>query len=104
MPAPNVRVESVGSIWLIDEYEKVYCRMPKVEGPRLSPVGKDWGGPGAGALQDLVWHDFIEWYIATEPVYAGDFRYFEPPALIIKYGERDTQFIGAPNAVLLSGK
>lgn len=32
------RVESVGSIWLMDEDNGRYIRLPKSEGPRPSPA------------------------------------------------------------------
>lgn len=55
------RVESMGSMWQIDEDLKRYCRFPKQELPREHPF---WGGPDAGFLQDAVWHDFEgEWRI-----------------------------------------
>lgn len=63
MPKPTTQIVSLGSIWLIDETEMKYCRLPRTEGPRQSPPGADWGGPGAGELQDNVWLDFITWRI-----------------------------------------
>ena len=55
------RVETAGSIWMIDNDLRRYCRFPKQEQPREHP---EWGGPEAGALQDAVWHDFAgEWAI-----------------------------------------
>lgn len=61
---PTTTIESLGSVWLIDENEKHYCRLPRTEGPRQSPPGEDWGGPDAGDLQDLVWHPYLEWSIS----------------------------------------
>lgn len=57
-----VRIESVGSVWEIDEDDLRYRRWPKTEGPRENP---EWGGPDAGALQDFVWHPFLSWRVAT---------------------------------------
>lgn len=54
MSAANiVRVESVGSIWEIDEDDLRYRRWPKEESPREDPT---WGDETQGALQDFVWH------------------------------------------------
>ena len=50
------RIESIGSYWEIDEDLKRYRRWPKEETPRPN----EWGGPEAGALQDLVWHEYHE--------------------------------------------
>jgi hypothetical protein len=56
-----VRVETVGSVWLIDETEGRYCRFPLEEKPRERA---EWGDERAGDLQDLVWHDFAgQWRI-----------------------------------------
>ena len=56
-----VRVETLGSIFVIDEDLERYCRFPLQEGPRERP---EWGGPDAGDLQDLVWHDYAGgWFI-----------------------------------------
>lgn len=65
MSAPylNQRVESIGSIWMIDDQAKVYVRMPKYEGPR--PNG--WGEPDQGLLADLVRHPFIDWHVEDHP-------------------------------------
>ena len=86
MSAPT-RVESKGSVWLIDESSKRYCRMPKNEQPRKP----DWGGPEAGPLQDLVWHDYIEWGIGS--VWWGPSDH-----LWIRYGEGLDQCLYAPRA------
>lgn len=56
-----VRIESVGSIWFLDEAGGEYLRLPKTEGPRESPEGEDWGGPDAGGLEDLKWHPMFGW-------------------------------------------
>jgi hypothetical protein len=72
MPRPSQRIESYGSVWLIDEDELVYLRLPKVEGPRPpGPNGEDWGGPGAGPLEDLHWLPFESWQ-----VHGGSMRLF----------------------------
>lgn len=63
------RVESEGSLWLLDDEQGRYCRMPKQEGPRWSPPEKDWGGETAGPLQDLKWHPMSGWEI--RPVFDG---------------------------------
>lgn len=52
------RVETAGSIWLFDGQTR-YLRMPREERPR----GNGWGGPHAGPLQDLIWHDCLSWAI-----------------------------------------
>lgn len=57
--AGQTRVETKGSVWLIDDVERRYCRFPKHEGPREN----GWGGPDAGSLQDAVWHPLIAWEI-----------------------------------------
>lgn len=67
---PTTRVETLGSVWLLDEIDMVYMRLPKGEGPRKSPEGADWTGPGAGVMQDYVWHPFTEWWI-TDGVWVG---------------------------------
>ena len=53
------KVESLGSFWFFDEENLRYMRMPKTEQPREN----GWGGPDQGELQDLVWHDYITWFI-----------------------------------------
>lgn len=64
-----MQVESYGSVWLFDETEMHYCRVPKSEGPRLpGPNGEDWGGPGAQpGMQDLVWHPYVEIGYRAQP-------------------------------------
>lgn len=64
------RVETKGSVWMLDDDAGRYCRLPKQEGPRLSPPGEDWGGPDAGALQDVVWHP-LQWWAVAEDVAAA---------------------------------
>lgn len=54
------RVESKGSIWLLDDGLGRYMRMPKTERPR-DPA--EYGDARAGALQDLVWHPMLRWFI-----------------------------------------
>lgn len=56
------RIESIGSIWWLDDDRLEYLRAPKHEGPRTSPEDEDWGGPGAGELQDLRWHPMVRWH------------------------------------------
>lgn len=56
---PTVTVETMGSVWLIDEDAGVYLRMPKREGPREN----GWGDADQGDLADLTWHPFNEWEI-----------------------------------------
>lgn len=53
-------VESLGSIWWIDEVLERYWRMPKVEMPRECP---EWSDSRAGACQDAVWHPLLDWWI-----------------------------------------
>lgn len=63
MPTATLQVETYGSHLFIDEFDKVYLRVPKTEGPRApGPHGEDWGGPGADpGLQDLTWHPYTMW-------------------------------------------
>ena len=56
---PTTTVETMGSVWLIDEDQMTYLRMPKREGPREN----GWGDADQGDLADLVWHPFTEWEI-----------------------------------------
>lgn len=88
-----IRVETLGSMWLIDDVERRYCRFPKHEGPRDRP---EWGGPDAGALQDIVWHDF-----------AGDWTIFPDGRLGIQVEKRGGDLwwcVFAPDARLVSGE
>jgi hypothetical protein len=58
---PNITIESKGSVWLIDEVNQQYMRMPKTEGPRAPGP---WEEPEPGtALYDLEWHPMVEWDI-----------------------------------------
>lgn len=68
------RLETEGSLWWFDDTAHKYLRMPKQEGPRKSPPGEDWGGVGAGSLQDLVWHDMVRWEVRVVGS-AESFRY-----------------------------
>lgn len=92
---PNlVRVESDGSFWEIDEDLMRYRRWPKAEKPREDP---DWGNENAGALQDLVWHDYVSWRIRSE----GDpgYRPWRAPELLIYVDEDDPKAcVNAPHA------
>jgi len=60
-----IRVESRGSYWFIDQGQHRYLRMPKEEAPR-DPA---WC---LGRLEDLVWHDYEDWWIAEESFGAQD--------------------------------
>jgi hypothetical protein len=53
-----IRVESIGSIWWIDEENMKYSRTPKVERPRDFPANGD-GTP----LKDLKWFPFTHWVL-----------------------------------------
>jgi hypothetical protein len=55
LPGGIIRVETLGSWWLIDEVNLRYCRFPKTEGGRERP---EWGDERAGMLQDAIWHEF----------------------------------------------
>lgn len=87
------RVESKGSIWLLDDDRMVYLRMPKTEKPRESPPGDDWGGAGAGPLQDLKWHPMVRWNI--DPPFEP---YWSHPVLRIYVTDDDSDRISAPRA------
>lgn len=65
MIRPTTVIDTLGSVWHIDDDTKVYVRTPKNEGPRApGPEGQDWGGPGAEpGLQDQVEHPFESWEI-----------------------------------------
>ena len=76
------RIESNGSLWWIDDEAMEYLRCPKVEGPRPpGPGGQDWGGPGAGPLEDLKWHP-MQWWAVDENY--------------LRIGHDDTRCITAP--------
>jgi hypothetical protein len=62
----QVTVESLGSVWLIDETRECYLRMPKAEMKRLPG---NWAEPEPGdALYDLEWHPMERWWISEVPV------------------------------------
>lgn len=63
------RVTTDGSVWVLDDDQNRYARMPRHEGPRKSPPGEDWGGSEAGPLEDLQWHDMASWEIREVPVW-----------------------------------
>lgn len=88
------RIETMGSIFEIDEDDLRYRRFPKHEGPREKP---EWSDERAGALQDAVWHPYIEWEF--EP--AWDYM---SKALIITFGHNDNGdrlAVSAPRARLI---
>lgn len=58
---PTKRIETVGSVFEIDENDMRYRRFPKVEAPREKP---DWS---TGILQDGVWHPYVSWEIRIIP-------------------------------------
>lgn len=89
----TARVETLGSVWLIDDVEKRYCRMPKSEKPREN----GWGDETAGVLQDAVWHAFEGgWWISDT---TGRL------VIQVEFVEgRDWLVVSAPNAVVLSGR
>ena len=87
-----VRVETAGSIWLIDEANRRYCRFPKQEQPR--PESR-------GVLQDLVWHPFTgRWEIGIFPRHRDrDVHACEAcPGLLIWWGPGEKQALWAPRA------
>ena len=87
------RIETTGSIWLIDDDRHVYYRFPREERPRERP---EWGGPDAGALQDAVPHDFVEWWIDPPTGH-------RPAALRIRTTPGDNgRCVWAPNPEILS--
>lgn len=91
------RVESKGSIWMLDDDHARYARMPKQEGPRWSPDGEDWGGPGAGPLEDLSWHPMLDWEIRDRWLGA----YAVQHNLVIRI-PGDDRVVVAPDAVVLA--
>lgn len=103
---PTVRVESLGSMWLIDEIDMVYMRLPKGEGPRKSPDGADWTGPGAGILQDYVWHPFESWAIEEHHCWIGKhadgtlIEIDDHPVLVIR--RPDYRVLSAPDARVIA--
>lgn len=64
MPAIS-RVETLGSVWLLDDDNHRYCRMPRQEGPREDG---DWPDPTGGPLEDLTWHAMTSWRISLTGV------------------------------------
>lgn len=63
-PSGITRIESKGSVWMIDNDLRRYCRFPKHEGPRERP---EWSDERAGVLQDAIWHDFEgDWWIGQD--------------------------------------
>lgn len=71
------RVETLGSLWMIDNDLRRYCRFPKHEAPRERP---EWSDERAGRLRDSVWHDF-----------AGSWEVDQYGRLVIQvYEERET--------------
>lgn len=84
------RIETLGSIWVIDEGCNRYCRFPKTEAGRERP---EWGNAEAGLLQDAVWHDYDHWEIKPE-------EWTErPPRLVIR--QTDGRSISAPYPAVL---
>lgn len=103
----------MGSVFLLDEDRGCYCRMPKHEGPRLSPPGEDWGGEGAGILEDLRWHPMERWEIVEKPLYTykptwdleGEISIEQIPAgtqlLLVIHIPDSEEVVVAPDAVVL---
>lgn len=54
-----IRVETKGSMWIIDDDLGRYMRMPKEEQPRPD----HWS---QGALEDLTWHDMKSWRLVHD--------------------------------------
>lgn len=85
-----IKVETRGSLWLIDQDLGRYLRTPKQEVPR----DPEWS---LGWLKDLEWHDFETWYISSESFGAEDVHgtlyLYAPPTLVI-------QPCGSPRKVL----
>jgi hypothetical protein len=100
-PVNLTRVQSRGSLWVLDEDLLRYCRFPLNEAPRERP---EWGSADAGALQDAVWHPYVSWRLSDHPVSIGG-RYHAPdamPLLVIDLGDDDGNRVAAPNARLLT--
>lgn len=106
----HTRVETKGSVWLLDDDARRYARMPKHEGPRLSPPDADWGGADAGPLEDLKWHPMDAWEIRENPIIAYRINPFtdeltstdtgeRQPLLVISVGE---ERVVAPDAEIRS--
>jgi hypothetical protein len=74
---PVQRIESKGSVWLIDEDKMVYLRMPKTEGPReMLP----WYS-SSPALEDLKWLPYREWKFEENLAGQTVLRIFPPGSL-----------------------
>jgi hypothetical protein len=58
-----VRVVSVASVWFFDVAERRYLRMPLAEAPRVLP---DLDPRTDGACDDLVWHDYADWWVTDD--------------------------------------
>lgn len=58
------RIETLGSIFEIDELDRRYRRFPKHEAPRERP---EWSDERAGRLQDGIWHPYLSWEIRVVP-------------------------------------
>lgn len=73
-----IRIRTKGSMWVIDEGAKRYCRFPLDEGGREHPW---WGNEEAGALQDAVWHDYETWQITRNRQWEveGEWLRFDGP-------------------------
>lgn len=52
------QITSRGSVWMFNEDELLYLRMPRDEQPRR----KDWS---QGPMEDLVWHPYLGWEFRT---------------------------------------
>lgn len=50
-----IKVETLGSYWLIDSVNKTFQRMPKGEQPREKP---EWGDARAKMMQDFIPHSY----------------------------------------------
>lgn len=95
-------VETSGSVWYFDDEEGLYVRVPLNEGPRPpGPNGEDWGGPGAGWMQDGVPHNLVSWKIAGDDDCPWLHRRCdECPHLILMHPE-STRGIWAPRAKVI---
>lgn len=99
------RVETQGSIWLLDDDQHRYLRMPKTEEPREAGW---WDDPAGSALEDLTWHPMNSWRISEAPVVlrdpSGVARQHRPsdcPLLVIETG-LDGANVYAPKAAVRS--
>lgn len=99
------RIETDGSVWLIDEGAMRYCRFPKTEAGRELP---EWGDERAGVLQDAVWHDMSRWLMTEESTFLiqmgddmNDLWPFTEPARLIIHGA-DGRRLSAPNPVVMA--